>query len=113
MALERELLQLRPLKSQLEQYSQSTQKQIEEAVKLDYDRGRLQAKLNEISTERDLAKQEATELQVKYNTLLSQNERLKEQLRVLEQESFEIQARLRRGIEVERENENITRSVQE
>jgi len=31
---------------------------------------------------------------------------------VLEQESFEIQARLRRGIEVERENENISRSVE-
>jgi len=53
-----------------------------------------------------------TELQVKYTTILSQNERIKEQLRVLEQESFEIQARLRRGIEVERENENISRSVE-
>lgn len=41
LALERELLQLRPLKNQLDQYSQSTQKQIEESVRLDYDRGRL------------------------------------------------------------------------
>ena len=31
----------------------------------------------------------------------------------MEQESFEIQARIRRGIEVERENENITRSVEQ
>jgi hypothetical protein len=65
-----------------------------------------------VSNERDLAKQEVNELQVKYTTLLTQNERIKEQLRVLEQESFEIQARLRRGIEVERENENISRSVE-
>ena len=65
-----------------------------------------------MSNERDLAKQEINELQVKYTTLLTQNERIKEQLRVLEQESFEIQARLRRGIEVERENENISRSVE-
>lgn len=36
-----------------------------------------------------------------------------EQLKALEQESFEIQARIRRGIEVERENENITRSVEQ
>ena len=35
-----------------------------------------------------------------------------EQLRVLEQESFEIQARIRRGIEVERENENMNKSVE-
>jgi hypothetical protein len=34
-------------------------------------------------------------------------------LKALEQESFEIQARIRRGIEVERENENITRSVEQ
>ena len=65
-----------------------------------------------MSNKRDLAKQEVNELQVKYTTLLTQNERIKEQLRVLEQESFEIQARLRRGIEVERENENISRSVE-
>ena len=32
-------------------------------------------------------------------------------MRILEQESFEIQARLRRGIEVERENENISQSL--
>jgi len=33
-------------------------------------------------------------------------------LRNLEQESFEISARVRRGIEVERENENISKSVE-
>ena len=110
--MERELLQLRPLKNQLEQYSQSTQKQIEESVRLDYDRGRLQTQVQTVSNERDLAKQEVAELQVKYTTLLQQNERIKEQLRLLESESFEIQARVRRGVEVERENENISRTVE-
>jgi len=62
--------------------------------------------------ERDLAKTELAELHVKYTTLVTSNERLKDQLRLLEHESFEIQARLRRGIEVERENENITKSVE-
>ena len=65
-----------------------------------------------MSNERDLAKQEVAELQVKYSTLLQQNERIKEQLRLLESESFEIQARVRRGVEVERENENISRTVE-
>lgn len=65
-----------------------------------------------MSNERDLAKQEVAELQVKYTTLLQQNERIKEQLRLLESESFEIQARVRRGVEVERENENISRTVE-
>jgi len=34
-------------------------------------------------------------------------------LKQLEQESFEIQARVRRGIEVERENEHINKSVEQ
>ena len=81
-------------------------------MRLDYDRGRLQTQVQTVSNERDLAKQEVAELQVKYTTLLQQNERIKEQLRLLESESFEIQARVRRGVEVERENENISRTVE-
>lgn len=84
MALERELLQLRPLKSQLENYSQSTQKQIEESVRGDYERSKLQSKLNEVQNERDLAKTELTELNVKHSTVITQNQKLMEQLRMLE-----------------------------
>lgn len=69
--------------------------------------------MNEVLNERDLAKQELSELNVKHATVVTQNTRLVEQLRQLEQESFEIQARVRRGIEVERENENISRSVEQ
>jgi tetrahydromethanopterin S-methyltransferase subunit B len=36
-----------------------------------------------------------------------------EQLRLFEKESFEIQARIKRGFEAERENENIVRTVDE
>jgi chromosome segregation ATPase len=112
LAYERELLQLRPLKSQLENFSQATQKQIEEAVRVDYDRSRLQSKLTEVQSERDLARDELGQLNAKHSAVVAQNARLIEQLKALEQESFEIQARIRRGIEVERENENITRSVE-
>jgi len=82
-------------------------------VKLDYDRSRLSQKLTELQSERDLLKSELSELELKHTSLLTQNERLKDQLRILEQESYEIQARVRRGIEVERENENISRSVEQ
>ena len=34
-----------------------------------------------------------------------------DQLRLFEKESYEIQARIKRGLEVERENENITKTV--
>jgi hypothetical protein len=79
---------------------------------VDYDRSRLQSKLTEVQGERDLAKDELGQLNAKHSAVVAQNARLIEQLKALEQESFEIQARIRRGIEVERENENITRSVE-
>jgi ABC-type lipoprotein export system ATPase subunit len=65
-----------------------------------------------VQTERDLAKDELATLNAKHSAVVAQNARLIEQLKALEQESLEIQARIRRGIEVERENENITRSVE-
>lgn len=34
-----------------------------------------------------------------------------EQLRIFERESYEIQSKIKRGFEVERENENITKAV--
>ena len=64
-----------------------------------------------MTNERDLAKRDLVELNVKYTSLVHQNQKLIDQLKILEQESFEIQARIRRGIEVERENENITKTV--
>ena len=113
LALERELLQLRPLKHQLENYSQATQKTIEENVRAEYDRGRLQQRVTELQNEVELAKGDAQDVNFKYNQLLSQNQKLVEQLRLFEQESFEIQARIRRGLEVEKENECISRGVED
>lgn len=84
LALERELLTLRPLKAQLANYSQSTQKQIEEAVRIDADRARIGSKLTEALNERDLARAELSELSVKHGSLVQQNQRLLEQLRGLE-----------------------------
>ena len=48
---------------------------------------------------------------MKYSTLVSQNQKLMEQLRIFEKESYEIQAKIKRGFEVERENENISKAV--
>jgi chromosome segregation ATPase len=111
-ALERELLQLRPLKNQLENFSQSAQKQIEESVRIEYERSKLSTALRDVTYERDQAKQELAEIQVKHATLTTQNAKLLEQLRMFEKETFELEARIRRGIEVERENHNMTKNVE-
>ena len=54
-----------------------------------------------------------SDLNAKHTYLLAQNSKLIEQLKIFEKESFEIQNKIRRGFEVERENENITKSVEQ
>ncbi len=57
---------------------------------MDYDRSRLQSKVQDLTNERDLAKDELSQLNTKHSALVAQNARLVEQLKALEQESFEI-----------------------
>lgn len=70
MNQERELLQLRPLRSQLENFSSTTQKQIEESVRTEFERNKLQSKVQELSNDLDLTKKEYNELNMKHNSLL-------------------------------------------
>lgn len=60
-----------------------------------------------------MAKGELAELQAKHTTVTTQNAKLLEQLRMFEKETFELEARIRRGIEVERENHNMTRTQEQ
>ena len=112
LGLERELLQLRPLKSQLENFSLSTQKTIEENVRNEYEKNKLQSKVTELQNDLDIKKNEISDLNQKYNNLIVQNTKLIETLKVFERESFEIQTKIRRGFEVEKENENIAKTVE-
>lgn len=81
---------MRPLKSQLENYSQATQKTIEENVRNEYEKNKLQGKVIELTNELEVTKEELTQINLKYNTLVSQNAKLMEQLRIFERESYEI-----------------------
>jgi hypothetical protein len=65
----------------------------------------------ELTNELEVTKDELNQINLKYNTLVTQNSKLMEQLRIFERESFEIQAKIKRGFEVERENENISKAV--
>lgn len=48
----------------------------------------------------------------KYANITVQNQKLIEQLQILEKESFEIETRIRRGLEIEKENKNNDKSIQ-
>lgn len=60
-----------------------------------------------------MCKTELAELQAKHTTVTSQNAKLLDQLRLFEKETFELEARIRRGIEIERENHNMTKNVEQ
>ena len=60
-----------------------------------------------------MTRNELGDLNAKHTHLLTQNSKLIEQLKIFERESFEIQNKIRRGFEVERENENITKTVEQ
>lgn len=47
----------------------------------------------------------------KYANITVQNQKLIEQLQIIEKESFEIETRIRRGLEIEKENKNNDKSI--
>jgi len=82
-------------------------------VRSEFERGRLQQKAVELQNELDVKKRELEDLNGKHTHVLSQNSKLMEQLKLFEQESYEIQNKIRRGFEVERENENIGKVIED
>jgi chromosome segregation ATPase len=67
---ERELLELRPLKTQLKGFSESQKQVIEDATKTDFERNKLQQKVRELETQLSVAKSETKELSDAYHTLV-------------------------------------------
>ena len=51
-------------------------------------------------------------MNAKYNNIMVQNQKLIEQLRLFEKDSYEIQAKIKRGFEVEKENEGHSKYIE-
>ena len=98
-------MELRPLKTSLKTFSDTQQKTIEDATRGEFERNKLNQKIGELETELRIARKDTEELSVNYKTLVEQKNTLMQQLSHFEKDSFEIQARVRRGIEAEREVE--------
>lgn len=81
---ERELLQLRPLQGQLDNYGQSNRSQIEQNVKTAYEKQKLGKQVVELSNEVDRLKADSEELTTQNFTLTEQNTLLVEQIRTFE-----------------------------
>jgi len=76
LELEKELMMLRPLKNQMSQFSDSQQKQIEQGARVEYEKNKLQSKLQEISHENSLLKQDLNDLKDKMAKQVEENSQL-------------------------------------
>lgn len=103
---ERELLQLRPLQAQLQNFSESNRAQIESNVKSEFERQKLQKSVLELQNDLQRTKVDNEQLVQKNFTLTEQNVVLVEQIRTFEKETFEIQTKIQRGLETDQENKN-------
>lgn len=67
---ERELLELRPLKTQLRGFSETQKQVIEDATKTDFERTKLQQRVRELETQLSVAKSELAELSDSFKALV-------------------------------------------
>ena len=101
---ERELLQLRPLKAQLENFSESNRAQIEGSARTEFERDKLQRAQIDLQNDYERVRADYQEVSDQNLVLTQQNAVLVEQLRNFEKESFEIQTKVKRGLEADAES---------
>jgi hypothetical protein len=67
---ERELLELRPLKTQIKGYSETQKLVIEESTKTDFERTKLSQRVRELETQLSVAKAETKDLSDSFKALV-------------------------------------------
>jgi hypothetical protein len=84
MTQERELLQLRPLKDQLNTYSESSKEQIEANVRSEFEKNKMSKQVMDLQNDLDRFRSDNEELTTSNFTLTEQNTILVEQIRSFE-----------------------------
>ena len=80
---------------------------------MDFEKNKLEQKVRELETQLQVSKTDTNELSMSYRELVNEKNMLMQQLGHFEKESFEIQARVKRGLDAERESEQKQRTVDE
>ena len=104
-AQERELIELRSVKQRVGDMSAQQTKDLEERARGEVELLRCKSKITELETAVQLHRGEAEEAVEKLARKTQESERLVEQLRLFERDSFEIQSKIKRSVENEREHE--------
>ena len=82
-------------------------------TKAEFERNKLTQKVRDLEAQLSLSKQDTTDLATNSKQLVAEKNALMHQLSQFEKDSFEIQAKVRRGIDLSKESEKIERTVSE
>ena len=101
--MERQLLELSHVKTTLKTTSDQQREAIEESTRGEFERNKLTQKVRELETQLQMGRKDTEELAQNYQKMVQEKNVLMQQLALFEKDSFEIQARVKRGIEAERD----------
>ena len=74
-------------------------------TRAEFERNKLTQKVRDLEAQLSLSKQDTQELAVNYKQLVAEKNALMQQLSLFEKDSFEIQAKVKRGIELSNQSE--------
>ena len=82
-------------------------------TRAEFERNKLTQKVRDLEAQLSLSKQDTQEIAVNYKQLVAEKNTLLQQLSLFEKDSFEIQAKVKRGIELSNQSEQAERTVSE
>lgn len=96
-------MELNHVKCSLKTTTDNQREVIEESTRGEFERNKLTQKVRELETQLQMSRKDTQELSDNYQKMVQEKTALMQQLALFEKDSYEIQARVRRGIEAEKD----------
>ena len=96
-------MELNHVKTSLKTTTETQREMVEDNTRGEFERNKLTQKVRELETQLQMSRKDTEELAANYQKLVQEKNALMHQLTLFEKDSFEIQTRVKRGLEAERE----------
>ena len=106
-------MELNHVKTSLKTTTETQREMVEDNTRGEFERNKLTQKVRELETQLQMSRKDTEELAANYQKLVQEKNALMQQLTLFEKDSFEIQTRVKRGLEAEREVQNKDQVVED
>ena len=106
-------MELNHVKTSLKTTTETQREMVEDNTRGEFERNKLTQKVRELETQLQMSRKDTEELAANYQKLVQEKNALMQQLSLFEKDSFEIQTRVKRGLEAEREVQNKDQVVED